>query len=191
MPRRDLRWTFAPLGVLLLIGLWVALRSPDSPPAPDDAPSGPAAIATIDAAVAALAPQRPGHPDLYVLGIAITYSALCVFAALSGKLFGAWQQHPAVLGILALLLLVMAASRFGTTKLALLALLPTISIEGGRKPPLGSAYCHQRQVRAWPSGSPVPAASSCMRSPGRAEIRSGRWPPAPLTTGSGAWFARM
>ena len=70
MPRRDLRWTFAPLGVLLLIGLWVALRSPDSPPAPDDAPSGPAAIATIDAAVAALAPQRPGHPDLYVLGIA-------------------------------------------------------------------------------------------------------------------------
>jgi len=50
---------------------------------------------------------------LYVLGIAITYSALGVFSALSGKLFGAWLQHPAVLVFFAALMLVMASSMFG------------------------------------------------------------------------------
>lgn len=51
--------------------------------------------------------------SLYVLGIAITYSALGVFSALSGKLFGAWLQHPIVLIFFALLMLVMATSMFG------------------------------------------------------------------------------
>jgi thiol:disulfide interchange protein DsbD len=50
---------------------------------------------------------------LYVLGIAITYSALGVFSALSGKLFGAWLQLPAVLIFFALLMLVLASSMFG------------------------------------------------------------------------------
>jgi len=49
----------------------------------------------------------------YVLGIAVTYSALGVFSALSGRLFGAWLQLPAVLVFFALLMLVMAASMFG------------------------------------------------------------------------------
>jgi thiol:disulfide interchange protein DsbD len=52
-----------------------------------------------------------------VLGIAITYSALGVFSALSGKLFGAWLQHPAVLVFFALLMLVMASSMFGAFEL--------------------------------------------------------------------------
>jgi len=50
---------------------------------------------------------------LYVLGIAITYSALGVFSALSGRLFGAWLQHPAVLVFFAALMLIMASSMFG------------------------------------------------------------------------------
>jgi thiol:disulfide interchange protein DsbD len=50
---------------------------------------------------------------MYVIGIAITYSSLGVFAALSGKLFGAWLQLPAVLIFFALLMLVLASSMFG------------------------------------------------------------------------------
>ena len=57
--------------------------------------------------------RRAALSSLYVLGIAITYSALGVFSALSGKLFGAWLQHPAVLVFFALLMLVMATSMFG------------------------------------------------------------------------------
>lgn len=57
--------------------------------------------------------QRLGLSSSYVLGIAITYSALGVFAALSGALFGAWLQHPAVLIFFALLMVVLAASMFG------------------------------------------------------------------------------
>jgi thiol:disulfide interchange protein DsbD len=57
--------------------------------------------------------RRAALSTLYVLGIAITYSALGVFSALSGKLFGAWLQHPGVLVFFALLMLVMASSMFG------------------------------------------------------------------------------
>jgi thiol:disulfide interchange protein DsbD len=50
---------------------------------------------------------------LYVLGLVVTYSALGVFAALSGAMFGSWLQQPAVLIGLALLMLVLASSMFG------------------------------------------------------------------------------
>jgi thiol:disulfide interchange protein DsbD len=49
----------------------------------------------------------------YVLGIVITYSALGVFAALSGRMFGSWLQSPAVLIGFAVLMLVLASSMFG------------------------------------------------------------------------------
>jgi thiol:disulfide interchange protein DsbD len=49
----------------------------------------------------------------YVLGIVITYSALGVFAALSGRMFGSWLQSPAVLIGFAILMLVLASSMFG------------------------------------------------------------------------------
>lgn len=49
----------------------------------------------------------------YVLGIAATYSALGVFSALTGQLFGAWLQLPGVLIFFAALMLVLAASMFG------------------------------------------------------------------------------
>jgi thiol:disulfide interchange protein DsbD len=57
--------------------------------------------------------RRAALSGFYVLGIAITYSTLGVFSALSGKLFGAWLQHPAVLIFFAALMLVMASSMFG------------------------------------------------------------------------------
>ena len=49
----------------------------------------------------------------YVLGMSVTYSALGVFAALSGSLFGAWLQKPAVLVGIALLVVALALSMFG------------------------------------------------------------------------------
>ena len=57
--------------------------------------------------------HRVALSTVYVLGIAVTYSALGVFSALSGKLFGAWLQLPAVLIFFALLMLVLASSMFG------------------------------------------------------------------------------
>ena len=61
--------------------------------------------------------RRVALSTLYVLGIAITYSALGVFSALSGKLFGAWLQQPAVLIFFAALMLIMASSMFGAFEL--------------------------------------------------------------------------
>lgn len=49
----------------------------------------------------------------YVLGMSVTYSALGVTAALSGSLFGAWLQKPAVLAGIALLIAALALSMFG------------------------------------------------------------------------------
>ena len=49
----------------------------------------------------------------YVIGIVITYSALGVFAALSGRMFGSWLQSPAVLIGFAVLMLILASSMFG------------------------------------------------------------------------------
>ena len=57
--------------------------------------------------------RRVALSSLYVLGIAITYSALGVFSAISGKLFGAWLQNPIVLMFFAALMLIMASSMFG------------------------------------------------------------------------------
>ncbi len=49
----------------------------------------------------------------YVIGLVLTYSALGVFAALSGRMFGSWLQSPAVLIGIAILMLVLASSMFG------------------------------------------------------------------------------
>ncbi|HEY4640400.1 MAG TPA: cytochrome c biogenesis protein CcdA [Thermoanaerobaculia bacterium] len=57
--------------------------------------------------------HRVALSSVYVVGLAITYSALGVFSALSGKLFGSWLQLPAVLIFFALMMLVLASSMFG------------------------------------------------------------------------------
>jgi thiol:disulfide interchange protein DsbD len=50
---------------------------------------------------------------LYVLGIALMFSSVGVAVALSGGLFGAALQNPYVIGAIAAMLLVLAASSFG------------------------------------------------------------------------------
>jgi thiol:disulfide interchange protein DsbD len=55
----------------------------------------------------------------YVAGIAAMYSALGLFAALSGKAFGTVLSSPAVVVVLALLLIALAASLFGAYDIAL------------------------------------------------------------------------
>jgi thioredoxin:protein disulfide reductase len=50
---------------------------------------------------------------MYVLGICITFSALGAAAALSGSLFGAALQRPAVLGGIALVMVALALANFG------------------------------------------------------------------------------
>jgi thiol:disulfide interchange protein DsbD len=54
---------------------------------------------------------------LYVLGIALTFSAVGVAAALSGDLFGAALQNPFILCVIAAMLLVLAAASFGLLSL--------------------------------------------------------------------------
>lgn len=60
---------------------------------------------------------RSGRPvglaAVYVLGMATMYSALGVFAALSGELFGSALQSPWVLGAIALIMVALALSMFG------------------------------------------------------------------------------
>lgn len=50
---------------------------------------------------------------MYVLGMAITYSVLGVFAALSGSILGAWLQNPLVLIFIAAVMVALALSMFG------------------------------------------------------------------------------
>jgi len=58
-------------------------------------------------------PYRFSMSLLYVLGIAITYAALGVFAAASGGLFGSFAGHPVVLAVMSITFLLMGLSLFG------------------------------------------------------------------------------
>ena len=53
-----------------------------------------------------------GHACLYVIGMAVTYSVLGVFAAMTGSLFGAALQYPPVLIGIALVMILLALSMF-------------------------------------------------------------------------------
>jgi len=76
--------------------------------------------------------QAMALSGLYVLGIAVTYSALGASAALTGKVFGTVMQNPWVLGLVALVFIVMAASMFGAFELQLPASLQArLSSVGG------------------------------------------------------------
>lgn len=57
---------------------------------------------------------------VYVLGIAITYSSLAVFAALSGKLFGQLQNHPLTYLVVGNLLMLFSLVMFDVIPLPLL-----------------------------------------------------------------------
>jgi thiol:disulfide interchange protein DsbD len=73
----------------------------------------------------------------YVGGLVVMYSALGVMAALSGKMFGAWLQQPAVLVGFALLMLVLAASMFGAWEMTVPQFIAKRS--GGRAGVAGAA----------------------------------------------------
>jgi thiol:disulfide interchange protein DsbD len=66
----------------------------------------------------------------YVLGMSVTYSALGVAAALTGRLFGAALQSPLVVGAIVIVLLALAASMFGAWELRVPAWATRVS--GGR-----------------------------------------------------------
>jgi len=59
----------------------------------------------------------PARAVAYVLGICLTFSVLGATAALTGSLFGAALQKPAVLGAIATLMALLAASNFGLYQL--------------------------------------------------------------------------
>jgi thiol:disulfide interchange protein DsbD len=63
--------------------------------------------------------QAMGLSGLYVLGIAAMYSALGVGAAATGQAFGSVMQNPWVIGFVAVVLAVLAASMFGAFELQL------------------------------------------------------------------------
>ena len=61
--------------------------------------------------------QVAGLAALYVLGIALSFSAVGVAAALSGGLFGAALQQPAVVLFIAAVMIVLALGSFGLYQL--------------------------------------------------------------------------
>jgi thiol:disulfide interchange protein DsbD len=63
--------------------------------------------------------QAAGLSSVFVLGIAVMFTALGVGAALSGAIFGKFLSNPYVVGGLAILFLTMAASMFGAFEMAL------------------------------------------------------------------------
>jgi thioredoxin:protein disulfide reductase len=60
-----------------------------------------------------------GLSSVFVLGIAVMFTALGVGAALSGAIFGKFLSNPYVVGVIAVVFLTMAASMFGAFELAL------------------------------------------------------------------------
>ncbi|HYS52676.1 MAG TPA: cytochrome c biogenesis protein CcdA [Thermoanaerobaculia bacterium] len=81
--------------------------------------------------------RRLALSAFYVAGLVVMYSALGVAAALSGKLFGSWLQHPAVLIGFALLMLVLASSMFGAWEMTVPQFIGRRS--GGRAGLVGAA----------------------------------------------------
>ena len=63
------------------------------------------------------------HAGVYVFGMAVTYSILGVVAALTGSLFGAALQYPAVLSCIALIMALLALGMFDVYELRMPAFL--------------------------------------------------------------------
>jgi thiol:disulfide interchange protein DsbD len=81
--------------------------------------------------------RRLALSSAYVGGLVVMYSALGVVAALSGKIFGSWLQHPAVLIGFALLMLILASSMFGAWEMTVPKFIANRS--GGRAGLAGAA----------------------------------------------------
>src|SRR5438270_8003476 len=74
---------------------------------------------------------------VYVGGIAVTYSALGIFAALSGRAFGSALSSPWVVAVLSVFLLILAASMFGAFEMTLPA-----SLEARLSSVRGAGFAH-------------------------------------------------
>jgi len=97
---------------------------------------------------------------LYVLGIAAMYTALGVGAAVTGKAFGTVMTNPWVLGFVALVFVVMAASMFGAFELQLPASLQArLNTVGGAGPAGAFGMGLVAGVIAAPCTGPVLAAA--------------------------------
>lgn len=79
------------------------------------------------------------HAILYVLGMAVTYSALGVIAAMTGSLFGAALQNPIVLIAIALVMIVLALSMFNLYEFRLPSFLTNLA-GGSKKGYLGTIF---------------------------------------------------
>jgi len=74
----------------------------------------------------------------FVLGLALTYTALGVFAALTGKLFGTIQTSPLTLGVLGALFILMGLAMLDVFQLSLERYAPRKLTGGNRKGIFGS-----------------------------------------------------
>ncbi len=76
----------------------------------------------------------------YVLGLAFVYTALGVFAGVTGELFGSWLQSPYVVGGIAVFFVAMGASMFGFFDVQLPAALAGRLQSGERKGGYAGAF---------------------------------------------------
>lgn len=87
-------------------------------------------------------PGRKGsvarHSAVYVIGMAVTYSALGVAAAFTGSLFGSALQHPPVLVGIAAVMIALALSMFNVYELRLPSFL--VRLSGGPKKGYGGTF---------------------------------------------------
>src|ERR1700737_3812706 len=95
------------------------LRGVLSGPPPSVYPLIPITVGIFGAGQAQHRSRSVALSATYVAGIAAMYSALGVFAALSGKAFGTVLSSPTVVVLLAVFLVARAASMFGAFEIAL------------------------------------------------------------------------
>lgn len=74
----------------------------------------------------------------FVLGLAVTYTAVGMFAALTGRLFGSVQASPVTQGVLGILLMIMGLAMLEVFHLSLERFMPHAGAGTGRKGVLGS-----------------------------------------------------
>ena len=117
------------------------------------------------------------HAVLYVVGMAVTYSALGVAAALAGSLFGAALQYPPVLVFIALVMIALAMSMFDVYELRMPAFLNRLA---------GSQQKWRAVPRAaWPTTGSASAARRTSTPRPRSAMRWQR-PTSPRASRSGS-----
>jgi Cu+-exporting ATPase len=102
-------------------------------------PMIPITVSVIGARGAGSLPRSFSLSVAYVLGLAMTYAALGVFAAKTGALFGAFLQNPWIVGFVVLVLSAMALSMFGLFELQMPSVVAT-RLQGGARSGYGGVF---------------------------------------------------